>query len=452
LASPALLAAWKTEDAARKTRKRLSADALHALLRSRFERITDWREGTSTISLADALMSAFAMFSLKDPSLLAFDGRRNDGNIKTLYCIGQIPCDSQMRTILDPVDPVSLRPVFNDVFRELQRGKALEQFAFHKGCYLLCLDGTGYFTSQKIHCSSCLEKVNSKTGETTYSHQILGAALVHPDRREVIPLAPEPIIKQDGQTKNDCERNAARRLLQQIRREHPHLGLIVVEDGLASNAPHIRELQRQEMHFILGAKPGDHEFLYDQLIGAFEDDRVTTIAWKEGDTRCEIAFVNGLPLNDSNQDVVVNVLQYYEYGPNGEPTKCFSWVTDLKITKENVRKLVRGGRARWKIENETFNTLKNQGYHFEHNFGHGKHNLSVVFAMLMMLAFLVNQVEQLCCPLFQAVLKKLGSKRTLWERVRSHFYHFAFSSMRHLYEVMLYDLAKEIPAPTLNSS
>ena len=88
---------------------------------------------------------------------------------------------------------------------------------------------------------------------------------------------------------------------------------------------------------------------------------------------------------------------------------------------------MRGGRARWKIENETFNTLKNQGYNFEHNYGHGEQNLSVVFAMLMMLAFLVDQTQQLCCALFQAVWAKLGSKRLLWERMRALFYDYALS-------------------------
>lgn len=433
-------------------RKHLSADGLHALIRGSFERLADGRQPDAVISLSDALLSAFAMFSLKDPSLLAFDARRSDENMKRLYGIGQVPSDTQMRVILDAVDPLALRAVFNDVLREVQRGKVLEGFVFLENCYLLCMDGTGYFSSSKVHCSCCLEKVDSKTGEVTYSHQMLGAAIVHPDRKEVLPLAPEPIVKQDGSTKNDCERNAARRLLERIRREHPHLKLIVVEDGLASNAPHIRDLKQQGMHFILGAKPGDHEFLYDRMIDAYDDDRVITLTSKVGEVTREIAFVNGLPLNQSNQDLLVNALQYYEYGPDGEPTKKFTWVTDLTITRENAECLVRGGRARWKIENETFNTLKNQGYHFEHNYGHGKMNLSVVFAMLMMLAFLVNQVEQSCCPLFNAVLKKFRTKRALWDNVRSHFRHFIFSSMRHLYEVMLYDLAKELPAPTLDTS
>lgn len=393
-------------------------------------------------------MSAFAMFALKDPSLLAFDHRRNDENLKRLYGIGTIPSDTRMREILDGVDPDELRPLFGDVFHQLQRGKALEPFVFHEGCYLLALDGTGYFSSPTIHCPSCLEKVNKKTGQvTTYEHQMLGAALVHPDHKEVIPLAPEPIVKQDGSTKNDCERNASKRLLGKIRREHPRLKLIVVEDGLASNGPHIRELMAHRMHFILGVKPGDHAYLFDRVTEAFDEDRARTISWEEKDVTYEIAWVNRLPLNEQNQDLVVNFLQYAEYGPDGHRRKFFTWVTDLKITRGCARHLVRGGRARWRIENETFNTLKNQGYQFEHNFGHGQQNLSVVFAMLMMLAFLVDQVQQLCCGLFRAVWHKLGSKRLLWDNLRSHFRHFTFRSMGHLYETILHDRAKNVPVP-----
>jgi hypothetical protein len=431
-----------------RVRKHLSADGLYERLLLGFEGIPDHRGRECTIPLTDALMSAFATFSLKDPSLLAFEERRNDENMKNLFGIGHIPSDTQMREILDPLEPRRLRPLFNDVLRQVQRGKALEPFVFYRGCYLLSVDGTGYFSSTAIHCDSCMQKVDKQTGEITYYHQMLGAVLVHPDHREVIPLAPEPIEKQDGSEKNDCERNAAKRLLRHIREEHPHLKLIVVEDGLASNAPHIRELQKVNMHFLLGAKPGDHPFLFDQVLAAFEADRVTTISWTEGDVLYEISFLNDVPLNESNQDLRVNFLQYGEYGPDGEERK-WSWITDLEISPRNARRLVQGGRCRWKIENETFNTLKNQGYRFEHNYGHGRQNLSVVFAMLMMLAFLVDQVQQLCCPLFRAAWKRAGSKRALWERLRSHFWHFVFHSMRQVYEVILYDLAKELPAPML---
>ena len=202
---------------------------------------------------------------MKDPSLLAFEKRRNDENIKNLFRVLNVPSDTQMRTILDSLEPDLLRPMFNDVFRQLQRGKAREPYVFHDGCYLVSMDGTGYFSSKKIHCKSCLQKKNSKTGEITYHHQMLGAVVVHPGHKQVIPLAPEPIIKQDGDNKNDCERNAGKRLLQKIRNEHPNLKLIVVEDGLASNSPHILQLKSLDRHFILGAKPDDHEHLFDEV-------------------------------------------------------------------------------------------------------------------------------------------------------------------------------------------
>ena len=285
------------------------------------------------------------MFSLKDASLLAFDQRRNDQNMKTLFGIGQIPSDTQMREILDPLEPDLLRPVFNDVFRQLQRGKALEPFVFHNGCYLLALDGTGYFSSNKVRCDCCLEKKNKQTGEITYQHQMLGAAIVHPDYKEVIPLAPEPIQKLDGSSKNDCERNAAKRLLWKIRHEHPRLELLVVEDGLASNAPHIRDLVELRMHFLLGVKPGDHRFLFERVTEAFQQERVTTKSWKEGKVTCEIAFTHKLPLNESNQDLLVNFLHYAEYDEDGRRRKYFTWITDQRITRGTARHLVRGGRA-----------------------------------------------------------------------------------------------------------
>jgi hypothetical protein len=438
-------------DSKKKVRRHLSADALYALVGDSFAHVPDPRRPDSPIPLADALMSAFAMFSLKDPSLLAFDQRRGDGNLKTLFGIGQIPSDTQMREILDPLDPEQLRPAFGDVFRQLQRGKALEPFVFYAGAYLLSLDGTGYFSSPTIHCNSCQVKEH-KDGTVTYQHQMLGAVIVHPDIKEVIPLTPEPIKKQDGAAKNDCERNAAKRLLPKIRRQHPHLKFIVIEDGLASNGPHVRDLIDNEMHFILGVKPGDHAFLFEQVEAARLRGRSPKLSRKEGKVTAEASWVYGVPLNESNPDLRVDFLEYNEYDAEGKRRKHFTWITDLHITRRNAWLFARGGRARWRIENETFNTLKNQGYHYEHNFGHGQRNLSVVFAMLMMLAFLVDQAQQLCCPLFRAVWKKLGSKRALWDNLRSHFRHFRIRSMRQLYEAILYDLAKEVPLPTPDTS
>ena len=427
-----------------KGRKHLSADALFRLVRSSFANITDDRGAEVEIPLTDALMSAFAMFSLKSPSLLAFDKQRVEGNLETIYGIPRAPCDTRMRERLDPVSPESLRPSFTSVFRQLQRGKALEDMVFLDGHYLVALDGTGYFSSPTIHCASCLQKVH-RNGSITYYHQMLGAALIHPDFREVIPLMPEPIIKQDGTEKNDCERNAAKRFIAKLRQDHPHLKFIITEDSLSSNAPHIETLHDHGCHYILGVKEGDHAYLFKQVQAAEEAGRVTS--YDRHDRAAGVVhrfrFVNDMPLNESRSDVRVNFIEYWEVSP--DKVQHFSWVTDFRVNKANVYKLMRGGRARWKIENETFNTLKNQGYNFDHNYGHGEQNLSVVLAVLMMLAFLVDQTQQLCCALFRAVWEKLGSKRLLWERMRALFFGYALESMRQLLEALFYGLKKSAP-------
>jgi hypothetical protein len=322
---------------------------------------------------------------------------------------------------------------------------------FFQGCYVLALDGTGYFSSQTIHGLSCLEK-HHRDGSMTSSHQMLGAALMHPDRRAVIPLMPEPIVKQDGSEKNDGERHAAKRFIAKLRQDHPHLGFIVTEDGLSANAPPIETLHDDGCHDILGVKAGDHAYLFAQVQVAEREGRLPY--YERHDRAAGVAhqfrLVNDMPLNESRSDVRVHCIEYGEVSE--DKVQHCSWVTDFRVTKYNVYKLMRGGRARWKIENETFNTLKNQGDNFDHNYGHGEQHLSVVFATLMMLAFLVDQTQQLCCALLQAVWHQLGSKRLLWERMRALFFDYELASMRQLLEALFYGLKKSAPVFAVDTS
>ena len=190
------------------------------------------------------------------------------------------------------------------------------------------------------------------------------------------------------------------------------------------------------MHYILGVKESDHAFLFKQVAEAEQAGRVTYYDREDRQQGMHhrFRFVSDMPLNASNTALRVNFIECWETTKG--KTQHFSWVTNVRVSTRNVYKLMRGGRARWKIENETFNTLKNQGYNFEHNYGHGEQNLSVVFAALMMLAFLVDQTQQLCCALFRAVWLKLESKRLVWERLRALFYGYRLESMRELLEAL----------------
>lgn len=408
-------------------KKILSAAGLIKIVRKIFEKIPTKRSNTRgndrKISLADSLSSALAMFGLKSPSLLAFDQARKNPNIshnlKMLYGIEQAPSDTYMREELDEVDPGGLRECFSDIFHEAQRGKALEPYRFLDG-YLLSLDGTGLFQSDRINCDSCCEK-NHKDGSKSYYHMALAGVIVHPDHQQVIPLCPELISKQDGAAKNDCENRASKRFFTALKKEHPRLKLTMISDALSANAPIINGIKADGHHFIINVKPGSNVFLFD-WIDNLELNKVSMTVGKNKYTFC---YINDIPLNDTKDAPRVNFIECKAIevkGKTEQPLKTFTWVTDHEINNKNVFLIMRGGRARWKIENETFNTLKNQGYQFEHNFGHGNKHLFSVFASLMMLAFLIDQIQEVACGLFQAAREKMISRRALWEAMRSYFF------------------------------
>jgi len=389
-------------------------------------------------------MSGLAIFGLKCPSLLDFDKKRSDGviaqNLRDLYHVNTSPCDTYLRERLDEVNPNSIRPAFKKIFAFFQRGKGLEEFEYLDGYVLASGDGTGQFSSGNVSCPHCCIK-KYQDGTVNYYHQMFGVCIVHPDKKNVIPLCPEPILNQDGDSKNDCERNACKRFLENFRREHPHLKMIFLADALSSTAPNIRMLKEYGLRYILGAKPGDHQFLFEQL-----ETSEKTIYYEvkiDDGYYHQYRFLNDVSLNKSNQDVRVNVLEYRQTDPKGKELH-FSWVTDMLISEANVAKIAKAGRTRWKIENETFNTLKNLGYNFEHNYGHGKKYLSTVLCLLMMLAFLIDQVQEVCCSLFQRCRKFARTYYNLWESMRALFQYARLSDWESFYLMLL----KERPLNT----
>jgi len=296
-----------------------------------------------------------------------------------------------------------------------------------------------------------LQKVH-RHGTIPYDHPLLGAVRLHPACRAVMPLMPEPIMNHDGTGQNDGERHAAKRFITTLRRDHPHLQFIVTADRLRSHAPHMETLHDAGCHSILGVKAGDHAHVFTQVQAAQEAGAVTAYARHDRATgvlhRCRV--VNAMPLHASRADVRVNFMAYWEITPGH--VQHVSWGTDVRVSTRHVSKLMQGGRARWKIANETLHTLTNQGENFEHTDGHGEKHLSVVCATLMLLACLVEQTQQCCCTLFQAVWATLGSTRLLWERMRARLYDDALTSMRQLWEALLSGFTKSHPVMTSDAS
>ena len=419
--------------------KYFSAPALLDQIRKDFEKLPDPRRSGQQFSLADVLMSGLAVFGLKYPSLLKFDENRNEERVRTnlrnLYGVLQAPCDTQLRTVLDEVSPDELRLPFISIHQQLQSQEVVEAYRYLGG-FLVTLDGTGQFSSSKVSCLDCCEK-HHRNGESEYYHQLLGAAIVHPDKSQVLPLLPEAITQQDGATQNDCASNASKRLLPKLREAFPDLPMIIVEDSLSAKGPHIKLLKELGFSYIIVVKQDTHEALFEEVQNRLCAGQVEEFeeVGQDGVLR-GYRFVNDVPLNKSHPDVLVNYLDYWEIRKGKEHN--FSWITDIRLVQDNVYGVMRGGRGRWKIENETFNTLKNQSYHLEHNYGHGEKQLATVFAMLMMLAFLVDQVQELCCSLFKAARQKFRSRTSLWDKLRGLFTEYFIESWESLWLAIIY--------------
>jgi hypothetical protein len=254
---------------------------------------------------------------------------------------------------------------------------------------------------------------------------LVGAALVHPDKSQVLLLFPEAITYPDGAAKNDGESNASKRLLPKLREAFPDLPMIVVEDSLSAQGSDINLLKESGFSYIIGVKSDTDEALFEEVqkrLCAGQVEEFEEIG-QDGVVR-GYRFVNEVPLNKSHPDILVNYLDYWEIRKGKEYN--FSWITDIHLVKDNVYGVMRGGRSRWKIENETFNTLNHQGYHLEHNYGHGEKPLATVFALLMMLAFLVDQGQEFCCGLFKAARQKFRSRTSSWDQLRGHLHSAYF--------------------------
>ncbi len=427
----------------KKRQQKLTFDSLMQTLSQAFDRLPDHRRSNASYLLADVLRSAFAMFSLKSSSLLSFreQTRQERRNLRAIYHITDIPGDTQMRAALDPVAPDALRALFATLYATVREAGVVSEYHYWQRHVIVAVDGVEHFSSTKVHCDHCTTRTH-RDGTTSYHHSGLAAVLLHPDHEEVFPLDFEPILNQDGAKKNDCERTAAKRLCTTLHERYPDLPVLLVEDALYANAPHLRQITGYGWRYVLNVKPNSHPSLVKQFAGRLASGQVSELRRTDGaGVEHYFAWTSGVCLCDSAVDVHVNYLRYEQTDHNGVVTR-WTWVTNLPLAARTVERVMRAGRSRWQIENETFNTLKNQGYHFEHNYGHGTQNLATVLAVLMFLAFTVDQIQQRCWELFRRVRAGLRTKLKLWESLRSLFKVLHLRTMAALYRRMasLYDI------------
>jgi len=385
-----------------------------------------------TYPMADIGLSAFALFFMGSPSFLAHQRALEEGhgrsNCQTLFGMAAIPTDAYIRLMLDGAPTAAFDPLF---FRTIETEGVLAPFQRLGGRVLIALDGTEHFCSRKIHCPRCSTRKRADGG-TEYFHAFLGATIVAPGHQQVLPLPPEFIAPQDGAEKQDCERNAAKRWLQ---RHGPAVAAhraVFLGDDLFACQPIAAAIQQAGGNFILTCKPASHKTIAEYIHGAeLEEHRQSTVT-RGRRTTTIYRWLSAVPLRDTDDALTVNWFSVEILNHTGKRTYHNSFVTDLAVTAASVAELAACGRARWKIENETFNVLKTGGYNLEHNFGHGKQTLASLLVVLNLLAFAFHSAARLAVLAWREAVTARGATYRFFEHLRTVTIYVVFQDWDHL--------------------
>jgi hypothetical protein len=397
----------------------------------------DVRTGkNSTYEMADAGMCAFSVFFTQSPSFLAHQRdlklRKGRSNAESLFDLSEFPSDNQIRNLLDPVRPEHVQGVYRYIFLALEETGILKKRRSFGNQLLVAIDGTEYFSSKAIHCENCSHR-ELNNGKTNYFHSALTPVMVQPGNETVISLEAEFIVPQDGHEKQDCEIQAAKRWVEKWGDFYAQRGVTILGDDLFSREPFCRTLKDKHFHFILVCKPDSHPQLHQsvdflQANGVLGTQKVRRWIGKYAELST-YRYSNQLRLTGEPEALEVNWCEVtVTREDTGELLYKNAFVTDFAVADTTVAAIVEDGRARWKIENENNNVLKTQGYHIEHNFGHGSQHLASLLLSLNLLAFLFHTVLDLVDQQYRAIRQALGTRRRFFQDLEALLRYLIFEN------------------------
>ena len=417
-------------------------DRFIAALRRYGQTLPDRRTGQNTsFDMADFTMAAFAPFFMQSPSFLAHQRHlqtaRGRSNCQSLFGMTKIPGDSQVRARLDPVEPTHFYPMFDDIMSAFTQSGGTEAMRCLDGHLLIALDGTEYHCSDKVHCPNCSHRKRGKD-KVEYFHSLLAATVVAPGHNRAVPLEPEFIVPQDGHEKQDCESRAARRWLAAHGAKYARLEAVCLGDDLFSRQSIREAVLAQGPHFLFVCKPDSHPAIEAFRAGIALDTLTERRRHGKAWTTYRYRWLCGVPLRGDAKAIDVNWFDVEIADAKGKITYRNSFVTDMAVGRDTVAAMVAAGRARWKIENEAFNTLKTKGYNLEHNFGHGKQHLASVLATLNLLAFACHTVLDLGAKAWKAARREVVARQGFFNTILALTAYAVFPSWDHLLETIAF--------------
>lgn len=424
----------------------ISASQLIGFLDKELQELPDNRKGDNKkYAVKDAVIAAFSVFFTQSPSFLQYQRlmkpKKGKDNAQSLFKLLEIPCDNQIRNLLEPIPASTVFGAFKTTYQWLETNRVIKEFKYLDNQILMALDGTEYYSSKKINCPHCNCRKH-RNGSVTYYHQAVTPVIVSPAKKQVINFPPEFIKKQDGKTKQDCENAAVKRWLLKNPVEREKNQITLLGDDLYSRQPLCELALEQGYNFIFVAKASSHQSLYEWIDFSEKtgEIKIGEIKKYEKEKRriYRYRYVNNVPMREAEPSLMVNwyEVEIFDTTKNKVIYKN-SFITNHELNEQNIFEMMKSGRTRWKVENESNNILKNQGYNLEHNFGHGQENLSEILLSLNLLAFLFHNVLYLVNEMYQKVRKSLGTRKRFFNDIRALLNYVWFQSWNDLFIFIL---------------
>ena len=427
----------------------LSFSVLLGYLSAAIAGITDPRRASNATrySLKDIVLGAFSAFFMQSESFLEYqrqlNSRHGRDNAQTLFGLERIPTVEQIRNVLDGVAAESLFKVFEWIYQALKNQGYLSTYEVIGNNLLVPLDGTEYYRSKQISCPCCSTRTH-QNGQVSYHHQALLPVIVSPQQKAVISLPPEFITPQDGSEKQDCEQNAAKRWIERHAALFKDQAVTLLGDDLYSHQPTCQHCLDHTFNFIFVCLPQSHSALYEWLEFLEASGEIKTTQQRRWNGRSfelwHYRYLNRVPIRETQPALEVNWCEVsVTQEADGQQLYHNSWITNHQLSEPRVVEVVDAGRSRWKTENENHNVLKSQGYHLEHNFGHGQRHLAAVLLTLNLLAFLFHTVLQLVDERYQRIRLQRGTRKGFFQDLLALTKYLIFESWSHLLDFMLGD-------------
>ena len=425
--------------------KELTLQSLVEKLKEQLEGFPDARPGQNMqYELVDAGLEAFSVFFTQSASFLSHQAdlqrRKGRSNAESLFGLRRVPSDNQIRSMLDAVEPSKVSRLFRMSYTGLEHSGALQEFRSHANSLLIAMDGTEYFSSQKIQCAHCSHH-ELANGKTNYFHSVLTPVIVQAGHEQVISLEPEFITPQDGKEKQDCEIEAGKRWVNTHADFYAQQNVTILGDDLFSRQPFCQALKDKKLHFIVVCKPDSHAYLEESVAFLAAQGVLGMYQKRVGNGRYgeihSYRYANDLPLRGDTQAMQVNWCEStIRREDTGAQLYKNAFITDFQVLETTVVAITRDGRARWKVENENTNLLKTKGYHLEHNFGHGRQYLASLLLTLNLLAFLFHTVLDWVDEKYQLLRKTLRTRRTFFQDLETLLRYFLFENWDELLSFM----------------